>query len=239
MSSAYQFVITRCASAVVAIALVLAAVAFSQLEKVRLDASSDSLLLQGDPDLAFFEEATERYESYEFLILTWEPDSPLLGEASLSGLALMVADLEKVSGVRSVTSALDVPLLESPPISLTDLSDLDSIPSLRDPNVDRSLALREFTSSQLYKNLLVSEAGDLTAVQVTIEPNKEIDRLGDLRKSLRQAVAGGAENSVERELAEIEIAYDQATRTVNADRAALVAEAVSYTHLTLPTIYSV
>ena len=224
MSSAYQFVITRCASAVVAIALVLAAVAFSQLEKVRLDASSDSLLLQGDPDLAFFEEATERYESYEFLILTWEPDSPLLGEASLSGLALMVADLEKVSGVRSVTSALDVPLLESPPISLTDLSDLDSIPSLRDPNVDRSLALREFTSSQLYKNLLVSEAGDLTAVQVTIEPNKEIDRLGDLRKSLRQAVAGGAENSVERELAEIEIAYDQATRTVNADRAALVAE---------------
>lgn len=225
MSSAYQFVITRCASAVVAIALVLAAVAFSQLEKVRLDASSDSLLLQGDPDLAFFEEATERYESYEFLILTWEPDSPLLSESSLSGLALMVADLEKVSGVRSVTSALDVPLLESPPISLTDLSDLDSIPSLRDPSVDRALALREFTSSQLYKNLVVSEAGDLTAVQVTIEPNKEIDRLGDLRKSLRQAVAeGAADDGVERELAEIEAAYDKATRTVNADRAALVAE---------------
>ena len=63
--------------------------------------------------------------------MTWEPDSPLLSEASLAGLAAMVADLEQVSGVRSVTSALDVPLLESPPISLTDLSDLDSIPSLR------------------------------------------------------------------------------------------------------------
>ena len=100
-----------------------------QVDKVRLDASSDSLLLQGDPDLAFFEEATERYESYEFLIMTWEPGSPLLSESSLAGLAAMVADLEQVSGVRSVTSALDVPLLESPPISLTDLSDLDSIPS--------------------------------------------------------------------------------------------------------------
>ena len=224
MSSAYQLVITRFASAVVVTALALAAVAFSQLDKVRLDASSDSLLLQGDPDLAFFEEATERYESYEFLIMTWEPDSPLLSEASLAGLAAMVADLEQVSGVRSVTSALDVPLLESPPISLTDLSDLDSIPSLRDPNVDRSLALREFTSSQLYKNLVVSEGGDLTAVQVTIEPNKEIDRLGDLRKSLRKAVAEGADASLERELADIEFAYDQATRTVNADRAALVAD---------------
>jgi len=224
MSSPYQILITRFASTVVVSVLILAAIASSQLGKVRLDASSDSLLLQGDPDLAFFEEATERYESYEFLIMTWEPDSPLLSDASLSGLAAMVADLEKVPGVRSVTSALDVPLLESPPISLTDLSDLDSIPSLRDPNVDRSLALREFTSSQLYKNLVVSEGGDLTAVQVTIEPNKEIDRLGDLRKSLRRAVAEGADASVERELVNIEAAYDQATRTVNADRAALVAD---------------
>jgi predicted RND superfamily exporter protein len=223
MSSAYHLVITRYASAIVLIALVLAGVALSQLEKVRLDASSDSLLLQGDPDLAFFEEATERYESYEFLIMTWEPESPLLGEASLSGLSAMVSDLKSVPDVRSVTSALDVPLLESPPISLTDLSDLDSIPSLRDPQVDRALALREFTSSQLYKNLVVSEAGDLTAVQVTIEPNKEVDRLGDLRKSLRKSVAEGGDIEVQRQLSAVELAYDEATRTVNADRAALVA----------------
>ena len=223
MSSAYHLVITRYASAIVLIALVLAGVALSQLEKVRLDASSDSLLLQGDPDLAFFEEATERYESYEFLIMTWEPESPLLGEASLSGLSAMVSDLKTVPDVRSVTSALDVPLLESPPISLTDLSDLDSIPSLRDPQVDRALALREFTSSQLYKNLVVSEAGDLTAVQVTIEPNKEVDRLGDLRKSLRKSVAEGGDIEVQGQLSAVELAYDEATRTVNADRAALVA----------------
>ena len=223
MSSAYHLAITRFASVIVATALMLAAVAFSQLEKVRLDASSDSLLLQGDPDLAFFEEATERYESYEFLIMTWEPGSPLLGEESLSGLSKMVTDLENVPGVRSVTSALDVPLLESPPISLTDLSDLDSIPSLRDPTVDRALALREFTSSQLYKNLVVSETGDLTAVQVTIEPNKEVDRLGDLRKSLRKAVVEGGDSDAQRELIGVELAYDEATRTVNADRAELVA----------------
>ena len=223
MSSAYHLLITRYASAIIFIALVLAGGALSQLEKVRLDASSDSLLLQGDPDLAFFEEATERYESYEFLIMTWEPESPLLSEASLSGLSAMVSDLKRVPGVRSVTSALDVPLLESPPISLTDLSDLDSIPSLRDPQVDRALALREFTSSQLYKNLVVSEAGDLTAVQVTIEPNKEVDRLGDLRKSLRKSVAEGGDIEVLRQLAAVELAYDEATRTVNSDRAALVA----------------
>ena len=221
--SIYERLISRHFGFTVLFVFALAGLAASQLGKVRLDASSDSLLLQGDPDLAFFQEATDRYESYEFLILTWEPSSPLLSDNSLQGLASMVEDLRAVEGVRSVTSALDVPLLESPPISLTDLSDLDSISTLRNPEVDRELALTEFTTSQLYRNLIVSEAGDLTAVQVTIEPNKEVDRLGDLRTQLRRQAASDTAGTIDRELAEVEAAYDEATRTVNADRAALVA----------------
>jgi predicted RND superfamily exporter protein len=114
-------------------------------------------------------------------------------------------------------------LLESPPISLTDLSDLDAIASLRDPTVDREMALEEFTTSQLYRNLVVSEAGDLTAVQVTIEPNQDVDRLGDLRGELRQQVAEGGGVEIQDRLVEVERDYDAATRTVNAERAELVA----------------
>jgi predicted RND superfamily exporter protein len=223
MSSFYQRAISQYFGLIIVVTAVLGGLAASQLDKVRLDASSDSLLLQGDPDLAFFKEATDRYESYEFLILTWEPDSPLLSDESLSGLANMVNDLERVKGVRTVTSALDVPLLESPPISLTDLSDLDAIASLRDPTVDREMALEEFTTSQLYRNLVVSEAGDLTAVQVTIEPNQDVDRLGDLRGELRQQVAEGGGVEIQDRLVEVERDYDAATRAVNAERAELVA----------------
>jgi predicted RND superfamily exporter protein len=223
MSSFYQRAISQYFGLIIVVTAVRGGLAASQLDKVRLDASSDSLLLQGDPDLAFFKEATDRYESYEFLILTWEPDSPLLSDESLSGLANMVTDLERVKGVRTVTSALDVPLLESPPISLTDLSDLDAIASLRDPTVDREMALEEFTTSQLYRNLVVSEAGDLTAVQVTIEPNQDVDRLGDLRGELRQQVAEGGGVEIQDRLVEVERDYDAATRTVNAERAELVA----------------
>ena len=166
----YRHLLSRRPGWVLLVALVAAICAVSQLSKVRLDASSDSLLLQGDPDLAFFQEATDRYESYEFLILTWEPNSPLLGDRSLGRLESMVADLEAVEGVRSVTSMLDVPLLESPPIGLTDLADVESIPTMRKPDIDRDLALTEFTTSQLYRNLVVSQDGNLSAIQVTIEP---------------------------------------------------------------------
>ena len=55
---------------------VILAAALAQLSKIRLDASSDSLLLQGDPDLAYFRESAEKYSGDEFLILTWEPGVP-------------------------------------------------------------------------------------------------------------------------------------------------------------------
>ena len=73
--SIYERAISRHFGLVVLFMIGVAGLAASQLDKVRLDASSDSLLLQGDPDLAFFREATDRYESYEFLILTWEPEA--------------------------------------------------------------------------------------------------------------------------------------------------------------------
>jgi predicted RND superfamily exporter protein len=220
----YRHLLSRRPGWVLLVALVAAICAVSQLSKVRLDASSDSLLLQGDPDLAFFQEATDRYESYEFLILTWEPNSPLLGDRSLGRLESMVADLEAVKGVRSVTSMLDVPLLESPPIGLTDLADVESIPTMRKPDIDRDLALTEFTTSQLYRNLVVSQDGNLSAIQVTIEPNSAVNELGNKRQELRDALLESPEDqALKRSLAAAERDYDRATQTVNAERAALVA----------------
>ena len=37
----------------------------------RLDASSETLLIEGDPDLKYLQEISERYGSKEFLILTY------------------------------------------------------------------------------------------------------------------------------------------------------------------------
>ena len=163
----YALILRKPAWVLLCYALVIG-VALIQLPKLRLDASSDSLLLQGDPDLAYFRESAEKYAGDEFLILTWEPGVPLLSPDSLEPLAAMVDELEQLPGVAGVTTVLDVPLLESPPLSLTALARADSIATLRDPEVDRELALKELTTSPIYRNLLVSESGDLTAVQVSL-----------------------------------------------------------------------
>ena len=198
-------------------------VALVQLPKLRLDASSDSLLLQGDPDLAYFRESAEKYAGDEFLILTWEPGVPLLSPDSLEPLAAMVDELERLPGVAGVTTLLDVPLLESPPLSLTDLARADSIATLRDPEVDRELALKELTTSPIYRNLLVSETGDLTAVQVSLKPDELAESLLDEREALRAEEREVALDTEKAErLAQVEADYDLALARIGADRDRMV-----------------
>ena len=103
------------------IALVVAA-SLVQIPKTTLDASAYSLLLQGDPSLADFRDVSDRFGSAEFLLLTWQPASDLLSEESLEPLAALADELRALEGVRSVVTVLDVPLLESPPLSLSDVT---------------------------------------------------------------------------------------------------------------------
>ena len=204
--------------------LLILMAALSQFPKLKLDASSDSLLLQGDPDLAYFRQSAEKYAGEEFLILTWEPGVPLLSPDSLEPLAAMADELARIEGVASVTTLLDVPLLESPPLSLTDLARADRMPTLRDPSVDRALALAELTSSPIYRNLLVSEQGDLTAVQVSLKANQSAEALQKERETLRRLERSGElDIAGKRRLASVEADYDQALAAIGIERDRMVA----------------
>jgi predicted RND superfamily exporter protein len=203
----------------------LVTLAGGQLGKIRLDASSDSLLLQGDPDLAFFRETSRHYASSEFLILTWRPAGDLLAAGSLEPLAAMVTALREIPGVSSVTSILDVPLLESPPLSLTDLSEAEQLPTLRDPAVDAGLAFKEFTTSPVYRDLLVGAAGDVSAIQVSLATDPRGPLLLDEREALRgRALVEQLDPEATLRLQEVEALYDGFLAVEGERRSELVAE---------------
>ncbi len=46
----------------------------------RLDASSETLLIEGDPDLKYLKEITKRYGSKEFLIFTYTPKESMVSD---------------------------------------------------------------------------------------------------------------------------------------------------------------
>ena len=182
----YERIVLRHPVLVLALLALLAAGALSQLGKLRIDASADSLLLQGDPSLEFYREVSKRYASEDFLLLTWQPEGPLFADASLDPLKRMADELRGLPGVSSVVTVWDVPLLETRPLSLSAVTSGDPLPSLQDPTVDREAALAEFTESPIYADLLVGRDGEVTAVQVNLERDERYFELLLEREALRE-----------------------------------------------------
>lgn len=205
--------------------LMVVLAAASQTPKIRLDASADSLMLQGDPALEFFREIGAEYSTEDFLLLTWQPHAPLLSDESLKPLDDMANELRQLQGVASVVTVWDVPLLESPPVSLSDITSGAPLPHLRDPDVDRSLALREFTTSPIYAELLASRDGSLTAVQVNLERDEPYFELLYERDGLRARDADGELSAAEEaRLEAVEAAFKAHTARSLEAQSALVAQ---------------
>jgi len=180
----------------------------TQLGKIKLDASADSLLLQGDPSLEFYRELSREYSSEEFLLITWQPRTALLAPESLEPMGRMAQELRELSGVSSVVTVLDVPLLSSPPVTLGDITSGQTLPTLADPNTDRTLAFTELTTSPIYADLLASRDGEVTAVQINLQRNEHYNDLLYQREDLRKKRdAEGLSVAEANALVETEAAY--------------------------------
>ena len=84
----------------------------------RLDASSDTLLIEGDPDLKYLKKVNERYGSKEFLILTYSPNERMVSETSINNLLSLKYKIKSLDWVDSVITLLDIPLLNNSNTSL-------------------------------------------------------------------------------------------------------------------------
>ena len=197
----------------------------TQLHKIELDASADSLMLQGDPALEFYRKISTQYSSEDFLIITWQPYTALLAPASLQPLDQMAEELRALSGVSSVVTVLDVPLLESPPVTLSDITSPEPLPSLRQEGIDLELVLRELTTSPIYADLLTSRDGKVSAVQINLEFDEFYYDLLGTREALRmQRDSEGLSNQEQRELREVEAAFKAHTVVALDAQAKLVQE---------------
>jgi predicted RND superfamily exporter protein len=84
-----------------------------QAKNFNLDASSDALLLEGDPDLKYLREINQTYGSKDFLVLTYTPVSSFIEKETILNLQLLKSKIEKLTWVDSVITVIDVPLLKS------------------------------------------------------------------------------------------------------------------------------
>jgi predicted RND superfamily exporter protein len=152
----------------------------------KLDASSESIVLENDQDLKYYRTTRKTYGSDDFLIITYTPGSELLSPASLAGLKSLRDQLAALPRVDSVITILDVPLLNSPKVSISELTSDEEVRTLETPGVDTKLAKKEFLDSPIYQNNLVSVDGNTTALQVIFTPDERYNALLETRNQLRE-----------------------------------------------------
>ena len=156
----------------------------AQAPGFRMDASSDSLVLEADEALRTYRLARERYGSDDYLVVTYTPEASLFSNEALADLGRLRDALRALPAVESVTSILDVPLVASPSIELSQLR--EGAPTLEDPATDRALARQELLTSPLYRDLLLSADARTTALLVQLRADASASAEATQRETQRR-----------------------------------------------------
>ena len=150
----------------------LIVISLYQAKNFNLDASSDALLLEGDPDLKYLREINQTYGSKDFLVLTYTPVLSFIEKETILNLQLLKSKIEKLTWVDSVTTIIDVPLLKSTDENL--MERLKNYKTLAYPEIDRRRGFDEIINSPIYKNYVISEDGKTSGIVVYLKKDERL-----------------------------------------------------------------
>ena len=141
----------------------------------KLDASSDTLLLENDPDLKYLREVNAKYGSKDFLVLTYTPKDTFLAPETIKNLTNLKNDLKNLSWANNVITILDVPLLKNNDDPLTER--IKNFKTLSSENVDKERGFKEIINSPIYKEFIISNDGSTSGILVYIKIDNKLSEL--------------------------------------------------------------
>ena len=141
----------------------------------RLDASSDTLLIEGDPDLEYLREINDRYGAKEFLVLTYAPKEPITSQTTINNLLSLKYKIQSLDWVHNVVTILDIPLLNNSEAPLQER--LKNFVTLKDEKVDKDRGFNEIINSPVFRNFVISEDGTTTGIIVYLKKDNQLQNL--------------------------------------------------------------
>lgn len=204
--------------------VLLTVVAAFGMTNFKLDASADSLTLENDNSIDYLREISKRYQSGDFLVLTYAPKTDMFSDESINTLKQLRDELASVDGVASVYSMIDVPLLYSPMRPLAEQK--ESTRTLLTPGVDRAMVKQEFLTSPVYRDMMLSPDGTTSAILLNLQVNNQYIQMARARDALRlkrkqEGLSTDEEQALEKLSAEF-LDYRTATAAQDAARVEIV-----------------
>ena len=190
ISGIYKRIITDFSKITLLFLSALIVFSLYQSKNFNLDASSDALLLEGDPDLKYLREVNKTYGTKDFLVLTYSPINKFTNKETILNLQLLKSKIEKLSWVDSVMTIIDVPLLKSTDENLLDR--LKNYKTLAYPEIDRERGFEEIINSPIYKNYVISEDGKTSGIVVYLKKDERLEEYIQIKdKYFNQSIESG------------------------------------------------
>lgn len=198
--------------------LAAAVIAGLRVDQFQLDASPDTLVMEGDESFEYYQQTYRRFETTDgFLVVSYQPEEKLFSDSAINRLTELRDDLMAVKGIDQSNSILDVPLLHSPDITLMTVS--EHMKTLQGGDVALDTARKALMTNPYYQNMLVSKDGSTTAIQLLLPTDKRYYELRDRRDELEQKARNeGLSAAEETELSKVRSEYRQRKDSLNAQQ---------------------
>ena len=160
----------------------------NQATELKIDASAKTLLLEDDKDLAYTRLVHKRYDSSDFLVITYSPKKELLDTDTLDNIKNICDEIEMLPLIKSINSIRTIPLLQSASVPIAELT--SGVPTLATHTVDKALVKKELLNNPLYIENFVSPDFKTTALILNLHDNNSKDirhaNIVDIRKIMQK-----------------------------------------------------
>ncbi len=203
----YKAIITDYAKISITIICLVLAYFLYFSKDFKLDASSDSLLLESDKDLKYLREVNERYGSKDYLVLTYTPIASFIDEETIINLQFFKSKIEKLEWVDSVITIIDVPLLKNSNAPL--MERLKNYKTLSYPEIDKKRGFNEIINSPIYKDYVISADGKTSGIVVYLKQDKKLNEFIKIKNNFFNLdLEGNLDKSQKKERAIFNSEYD-------------------------------
>ena len=128
------------------------------------------MLIENDPDLIYLRELNKKYKSEEFFIITYTPKN-LTREKSIKELQDIVNQINNFKWISKTVSIINAPLLQSTNEPL--IERIKNLKYITNENIDLDKAIKELTSSPVYKDLIISSDAKTYGIVAYLKDNQQ------------------------------------------------------------------
>ena len=156
------------------IAIILISISIFFSKNLRLDASSDTLVLKNDESFQYYEYYNEIFPSKNFLILAIKSKEEI-DKHYINNINNIKSKLDQIQGIESNLSIVDIPIFLLNNITLNSLANR-KIENINNTDLELNLILSEFANSPVFKDQIINTKKNISSIIIYLNKNEEYEK---------------------------------------------------------------